>query len=73
MFIYFWERQSVSRGGAERETHTHTESKTGSMLSAVSTEPSVGLELTNHEIITWAEFGHLTDRATQAPLELSNF
>ena len=37
------------------------------MLRAVSTEPDVGLELTNHEVMTWAEVGCLTDWATQAP------
>ena len=38
-------RQSVSRGGAEREGDT--ESEAGSRLRIVSTEPDVGLELTN--------------------------
>ena len=68
MFIYFWdrERQSMKRGGAEREGDT--ESETGSRLWAVSTEPDVGLELTDREIMTWAEVGRLTDQATQAPL-----
>ena len=67
MFIYFWdrERQSTNRGGAEREGDT--ESETGSRLWAVSTEPDAGLELTDREIMTWAEVGHLTDRATPAP------
>ena len=40
----------MNRGGAEREGDT--ESETGSRLRAVSTEPNVGLELTNHELIT---------------------
>ena len=44
------ERQSVSRGWAEREGDT--ESEAGSRLGAVSTEPNVELELTNHEIMT---------------------
>ena len=46
------ERESVrvSRGGAEREGHT--ESETVSRLQADSPEPNVGLELTNHEITT---------------------
>ena len=44
------ERQSMSRGGAEREEDT--ESKTGSRLRAVSTEPDAGLKPTNHEIMT---------------------
>ena len=37
-------------GGAEREGDT--ESKAGSRLSAVSTEPDTRLELTNCEIMT---------------------
>ena len=40
----------MSRGGKERDRNT--ESKAGSRLSAVSTEPDVGLELTNHKIMT---------------------
>ena len=43
-------RQSVSGGGAEREGDA--ESEAGSRLQAVSTEPDVGLEPTNHEIMT---------------------
>ena len=56
MCIYFLdrdretERQSVSRGGAEREEDK--ESEAGSRLWAVSTELDAGLELTNHEIVT---------------------
>ena len=48
--IYFGERQSVSRDGAEREGDT--ESEEDSRFGAVSTELDVGLELTNHEIMT---------------------
>ena len=55
----------MNRGGAEREGDT--ESKTGSRLWAVSTELDAGLELMDREIMTWAEVGRLTDRATQAP------
>ena len=40
----------MSRGGAEREGDT--ESEAGSRLCTVSTEPDVGLELTNREIMT---------------------
>ena len=50
MFIFERERDSVSRGGAEREGDT--ESQAGSRLQAVSTEPYVGLKLTNCEIMT---------------------
>ena len=44
------ERERESGGGAEREGDT--ESETGSRLWAVSTEPDVGLELMNCEIMT---------------------
>ena len=40
----------MSRGGAQREEDT--ESKVGSRLRAVSTEPDVGLELENCEIMS---------------------
>ena len=40
----------MSMGGAEREGDT--ESKGGSRLWAVSTEPNTGLEPMNHEIMT---------------------
>ena len=40
----------MSRGGAEREGDT--ESKAGSRLPAVSTDPDARLELTNREIMT---------------------
>ena len=70
VFIYFWdrERQSMSRGGAGREREEDTEPEVGSRLWAVSTEPDAGLELTDYEIITWAEVRRSSDWATQAPL-----
>ena len=40
----------MNRGGSEREGDT--ESETGSRLRAVSTEPDVGLEPTDCEIMT---------------------
>ena len=55
----------MNGGGLEREGDT--ESEAGSRLWAVSTEPNVGLKLTDHEIMTWAEVGRITDWATQAP------
>ena len=61
LFIYVWEterdRAQVGEGQREKET----ESKAGSRLQAVSTEPDVGLELTNREIMTWAKVGCLMD------------
>ena len=71
MFIYIWQKEretrSMSGGGAERKGDT--ESEAGSRLWAVSTEPNAGLELTNLEIMTWAEVGCLTNWATQTPRE----
>ena len=68
MFIYFWEREGrreVRVGEGQREGDT--ESETGSRFWAISTEPHVGLELIDCEIMTWAEVRHLTNQATQAP------
>ena len=71
MFIHFWERErerereSVSGGGAEREGDT--ESEAGSRLPAISAEPDVGLEPTNHEIMTLGEVECFPDWATQTP------
>ena len=50
------------------EGQRETEPEAGSRLWAVHTEPNVGLELTDHEIMTQAEVGRSTDWATQAPL-----
>ena len=69
--FYFWERQSKSRGGAEKEGET--ESKAGSRLWAVSTESDAGLKPTNREIMTWAEVRPLTNWTTQAPLKDNTF
>ena len=52
-FLMF-ERQHVSRGGAEREREREGE-RISSMLHTVSGEAKVGLNLMNHEIMTWAE------------------
>ena len=41
----------MSRGGAEREGDKNPKQAPGSKLS---TQPYVGLELTNHETMTWA-------------------
>ena len=63
----------------EKREHMHTNMQVGkgrqmgrlriqSGFRADSRDPDVGLELTNHEIMTWAKVGYLTDWATQAPL-----
>ena len=59
---------SMSMGGAEREGDTESEAE--SRLWAVSTEPNVELELTDCEIMTWAEVRRLTNWATQGPQPL---
>ena len=63
IFIYFCERdrerQSTSRGGAERGGDT--ESEAGSRLRAINREPDAGLELMNCEIVTRAEVGRSID------------
>ena len=61
----------MNRGGAERDGDT--ESEAGSRLWAISPEPDAGLELTDCEIVTWAEVGRLTDWATQAPHQYLSF
>ena len=65
VYFYFWdrERQSMSWGGADREGDT--ESKAGSRLWAVSTEPNAGIKPMNCEIMTWAKVRSLADWATQ--------
>ena len=68
MFIYFWERERERQSISEAETEG--ESKAGSRLWAVRTEPNVGLEPMNCEIMTWAEVGRSTNWATQAPLHV---
>ena len=50
LFLRDRERQSMRKGGAEREGDT--ESEAGSRLGAVSAEPDAGLEPTNREIVT---------------------
>ena len=50
VYLLLRERQSMSGGGAQREGDT--ESKEGSRLQAVSTEPDAGPELVNCEIMT---------------------
>ena len=51
-------------GKGQRE-EGDTESEADFRLRAVSTEPNAGLEPMNHEMMTWAEVGRLTDWITQ--------
>ena len=65
MFNYFWENERVSTSGEGAGREGDRGSEAG---SALTLEPDAEFELTNQEIMTWAEVGHLTDLATQAPL-----
>ena len=65
-FKFIFERETVWLGEGQREGDT--ESEAGSRLRAISTEPDLGLKLTNHEIMTWTEVRHLANWATQVPL-----
>ena len=73
MFIYFFRgRERAHEQWRGREREGDTESEAGSRLHAVTTQPNVGLEPTNCEIMTSAEVGRSTSRATQAPLCMAN-
>ena len=61
----------MNGGGAEREGDT--ESEAGFRLWAISPESDARLELTDREIVTWAEVGRLTDWATQAPQQCTDY
>ena len=69
-FIYFWdrERQSMNEGGSERGRH-----RIWNRLQALSCQhrARAGLELTDREIMTWAEVGRSTDWATQSAPDIS--
>ena len=62
-FLFLREYTCLSGGGAV--SREDPESKAGSNLWTVTTEPDAGLEPTNREIMNWAKVGHLTDWATQ--------
>ena len=55
------ERETECERGRGREREGDTESKAGSRLRAISTEPNAGLELTSREIVTGVEVGRLTN------------
>ena len=61
VYLFLTERETECEQGRGKEIEGDTESKAGSRLRAVSTEPDTGLELTNHEIVTGAEVGRSTD------------
>ena len=63
--MFNFEKERARAG--ERQREGDTESEAGPRLWAVSTKPDKGLELTNREIMTWAEVWRLTEWATQVP------
>ena len=64
MFSFIFERERQSVSWEEEEREGDTESEAGSRLWAVSTEPDVGLEFVNCEIMTWVKVARSTDWAT---------
>ena len=57
-FIHFWETERDRAQAGEEQREGDTDSKAGSRLWAVRTEPDAGLELMSCEIMIWAEVGH---------------
>lgn len=55
--LFLRERQKVNSEGAEKEGDKRIQSE----LFADRRGPSVGFELKNSEVMTWAEDGRLTD------------
>ena len=53
-YLFLEQRETEHERGRGREREGDTESETGSRLRAISPEPEdAGLELTDHEIVTW--------------------
>ena len=53
----------MSEGGAERQERERISNK----FVTASTEPHVGLKLTNHELMTWAETKSQVSLLTEPP------
>ena len=58
MFLFIFERETEHEWRRGRKREEDTDAEAASRLWDVSTEPDVGLELLNHEIMTWAEVRH---------------
>ena len=68
--LFIFERATEQKQGRGRKTGRH-KIQAGSRLRAVSTEPDLGLEPMNCEIMTWAEVRRLSDWATRTPQSFS--
>ena len=66
-FFFFFFFNVIFERAQVGERQRETESEAGSRLWAVSTEPNVGLEPTNCEILTWTDVRHSADWATKRP------
>ena len=66
--VYLFLRQSMNRGGAERERETQNR-KQAPGSEPLAESPTRG----SNSIVTWAEVGGLTYWATQAPRGFSSF
>ena len=51
-YLFLTQRETEHEQGRGRERERDIESEAGSRFRAVSTEPGVALEITNHEIMT---------------------
>ena len=65
IYSFLSERDRACVGGEDREGDK--ESKAGSRLWAVSTEPNTELELTDHKIMTWVEVKCLPTEPPRCP------
>ena len=63
LFVFF-ETETEHEWGRGRKRGP--ESEAGSRLWTISVEPEAKLQLKNHEIMTWAKVGRLTDWATHS-------
>ena len=71
LFIYFLSLFILRDRDREREWGRGRKRGRERIPSRLCTDSlDTGLKLTNHEIMTWADIGHLTDWATQAPNHL---
>ena len=64
--LFIFERETAGEGQRRRAQ------RIWSGLCADSREPDAGLELTNCEMVTWAEVGGLTDWAFQVPQQCTH-
>lgn len=57
--VYYFERERVRAFGGEAERRMNRESQAG--FGTVSAVSDVGLELMNHDIMTWTKVRHLAN------------